>query len=150
MKNSPTWITRMKSTKKYTDIEETICNLLKQTIGKQKIRTDKVPKIKSPAITRARKEKKTAKKGLKKHVEKKWGKIIEKEKYQQAQRNLRNELEKLDRENIEKRLKMLQNRAKKDPNIMPKCFQRAGVVKRSCSTPNLISVCSLKQSSGGT
>ena len=48
--------------KEYSEIEETIRSLLKQTIGKQKIRTDKVPKPKSPAITRARKEKKTAKK----------------------------------------------------------------------------------------
>ena len=30
------------------------------------------------------------------------------------------------------------------------CFQKVGVVKRSCCNQNLISVCTLKQSSGGT
>ena len=106
--------------KEYSEIEETIRSLLKQTIGKQKIRTDKVPKPKSPAITRARKDKKTAKKRFEEACRTKNNeeKIIEKEKYQQSQRTLRNEIEKHEREIIEKRLKMLQNRAKKDPNII--------------------------------
>ena len=110
----------MKSTKKYTEIKGTIRNLLKQTIGKQKIRTDKIPKPKSSAITQARKEKKTAKRRFEEACRNKSGeeKIIEKEKYQQTQRTLRSEIEKHERENIEKRLKTLQNRAKKDPNII--------------------------------
>ena len=43
--------------KEYIEIEGTIRNLLTQTIGKQKIRTDKIPKPKSSAITQVRKEK---------------------------------------------------------------------------------------------
>ena len=106
--------------KEYTEIEGTIRNLLKQTIGKQKIRTDKIPKPKSFAITQARKEKKTAKRRFEEACRNKSEeeKIIEKEKYQQTQRTLRSEIEKHERENIEKRLKTLQNRAKKDPNII--------------------------------
>ena len=57
--------------KEYTEIEGTIRNLLKPTIGKQKIRTDKIPKPKSSAITKARKEKRQPKEDLKKHVEQK-------------------------------------------------------------------------------
>ena len=111
----------MKSTKKeHTEIEGTIRNLLKQTIGKQKIRTDKIPKPKSSAKTQARKEKKTAKRRFEEacRTKSEKEKIIEKEKYQQTQRTLRSEIEKHERENIEKRLKTLQNRAKKDPNII--------------------------------
>ena len=106
--------------KEYTEIEGTIRNLLKQTIGKQKIRTDKIPKPKLSAITQARKEKKTAKRRFEEACRNKSEeeKIIEKEKYQQTQRTLRSEIEKHERENIEKRLKTLQNRAKKDPNII--------------------------------
>ena len=106
--------------KEYTEIEGTIRNLLKQTIGKQKIRTDKIPKPKSSAITQARKEKKTAKRRFEEacRTKSEEEKIIEKEKYQQTQRTLRSEIEKHEREKVEKRLKILQNRAKKNPNII--------------------------------
>ena len=55
------------------------------------------------SITRARKEKKTAKKRFEEACRTKNNeeKIIEKEKYQQAQRTLRNEIEKHEREIIE-------------------------------------------------
>ena len=107
--------------KEYTEIEGTIRNLLKPTIGKQKIRTDKIPKPKSSAITKARKEKKTAKRRFEEacRTKSKEEKIITKEKYQQTQRTLRSEIEKHEREKIEKKmLKTLQNRAKKNPNII--------------------------------
>ena len=37
-----------------------------------------------------------------------------------------------------------------EPDYNSSCFQRVGIVKRSCTNQNLISVCKLKQNSGNT
>ena len=116
-------------TRNYEKVEECIRNTLKQTIGKQKIRVDKPPKPKSPAITEARKEKKEAKRKFEEACKSKdpAEKIAKKEQYQKTQRKLREEIEKYEKEATEKRLANLQRRARKDPNTI---WQARKKVKR--------------------
>ena len=116
-------------TRNYEKVEERIRNTLKQTIGKQKIRIDKPPKPKSPAITEARKEKKEAKRKFEEACKSKnpAEKIAKKEQYQKTQRKLREEIEKYEKEATEKRLADLQRRARKDPNTI---WQARKKVKR--------------------
>ena len=116
-------------TRNYEKVEECIRNTLKQTIGKQKIRIDKPPKPKSPAITKARKEKKEAKWKFEETCKSKnpAEKIAKKEQYQKTQRKLREEIEKYEKEATEKRLADLQRRARKYPNTI---WQARKKVKR--------------------
>ena len=87
----------------YEKVEECIRNTIKQTIGKQKIRIDKPPKPKSPAMTEARKEKKEAKRKFEEACKSKYPveKIAQKEQFQKTQRKLREEIEKYEKEATE-------------------------------------------------
>ena len=51
-------------------------------------------------------------------------KTIAKERYQQTQATLKNEIENHEKENIERRLQQVENRAKTDPNIIWKAREK--------------------------
>ena len=118
---------RENHTIEYEELEKTIRKTLRETIEKQKIRTDKPQKPKSPAITRVRKEKKEAKRNFEEacRTGNQGEKTSAKERYQQKQATLRNEIEKHEIEKIERRLQQLENRAKTDPNIIWKARKNA-------------------------
>ena len=115
------------STKTYNEAANIILNTLKRTVGKQKIRTDKIPKPKTPTIEKARKEKKEAKRQFENAC--KMGnsgeKIKTKEIYQETQSKLRKELEQHELQLIEKRIKELNDRAKRDPNTIWQARKKA-------------------------
>ena len=104
----------------YNEFEKTITESLKNTIGKQKIRTDKPHKPKNDETKQAKIIRKTARKDFRDACIRAKKEEIQKTKtrYLETQDNYRRALEELEKKTIEKRLEEIAKKAKIQPNTI--------------------------------
>ena len=110
----------------YNEIESKILDTMEKTVGKVKIRTDKEKKILSEKAKQTKKTKKEAKETFQEACKKgdPTEKAKAKENYIRAQMEYRKEIEETEREQIERRIKKLTEKAKIDPNTIWKTRKR--------------------------
>ena len=110
----------------YNEIESKILDTMEKTVGKVKILTDKEKKILSEKAKQTKKTKKEAKETFQEACKKgdPTEKAKAKENYIRAQMEYRKEIEETEREQIERRIKKLTEKAKIDPNTIWKTRKR--------------------------
>ena len=111
----------------YDEAIKRIIQIMKQTVGEKRIRTDKVKRVKNEEINKLRDSKKVARKNFEEACkEQNSTKIMEtKTKYMESQKKLRKAIEKEETNIINNKLQNLVKRAKINPNIIWETRKRA-------------------------
>ena len=112
--------TKPEITNNYPELEKTIARVLMNTIGKQKIRTDKPRKTKNENTKLGKHQRKAAHKEFQDACTRRDKNKIQRTKtsYLEAQDKYRSALEEAEKKAIEKKLEEIANKAKIQPNII--------------------------------